>query len=58
MPILEIVMRTFIASVALALISAASAAVPPSADPWVKAFVSGTDHTTLVQVQHMKRMMR
>ena len=51
-------MRTFIASVALALTSAASAAVPASAAPWVKAFLGGTDHTTIVHVQHMKRMMR
>jgi hypothetical protein len=51
-------MRTFIAPLMLALAIVASAAVPVSADPWVKAFLSGADLTTLVQVQHSNNSMR
>jgi hypothetical protein len=54
----EMIMRALIASLALALTLLTSAAIPASADPWVKAFLSGADLTTLVQVQHVKRLMR
>ena len=51
-------MRTLIISLTLTLTIVGTAAVPASAGPWVKAFTSGADLTTLVQVQLTKRLMR
>jgi hypothetical protein len=41
---------------ALALTIVGSAAVPASADPWVKVFLNGADLTILVQVQHIEAL--